>query len=398
MPAYEYLTTTGTIVPDTADLKAEVQAEFRAALGADLSLDDETPQGVLIVGEVQSRSAAAANNASLANQINPDVATGVFLDGTCALFGLQRAAETQTYVRDVNLFGVPGTVIPTGARARTPAGDLFELVSTVTIGTGGAIAGDFLAVNGGPVPCNPGTLIQIVDGILGWEKVFNPFSGVLGVDVQSDESLRSLRRVTLARQNTSVAEAITSALYDIPAVKSLTFRENKTDTTAVIDGVTVRYHATWSCVDGGTDQEIAAALLRAATAGAGFSGSVSVNVVEPASGQTYVVQFERPTSIAVLVRVTVRRGLFVGTVTQTVQSAVLAYATGAQPGEQGFVVGAAVSPFEIAGAVSVAAPGLFVVKAEVALASDGIFQTDELPIAIDEIASVAPSSITVIEL
>lgn len=398
MPAYEYLTTTGTVVPDTADLKAEVQAEFRAALGADLSLDDETPQGVLIVGETQSRAAAAANNASLANQINPDVAGGVFLDGLCALFGLQRAAQTQTYVRDVNLFGVPGTVIPTGSRARTPAGDLFALVSTVVIGSGGVIAGDFLAVQGGPVPCNPGSLIQIVDGILGWEVVFNPFAGDLGVEQQSDESLRSLRRVTLGLQGKGTSEAVTSALYALPSVKSLTYRANKTDTTAIIDGVSVRYHSVWVCVDGGTDDEIAAALLENVDTGGGFSGSVMVDVVDPFSGQTYPVQFERPATIDVLLRVTVRRGLFVGSVTETVQSAVLAYAAGTLPGERGFVVGAAVSPFEVAGAVGVRAPGLFVVKVEVAPTLTGIYQTDELPIAIDEIASVAPSSITVIEL
>jgi hypothetical protein len=128
MPAYSYLTTTGTIIPDTADLKAEVQAEFRAALGSDLSIEDETPQGVLIVGEVQSRSAAAANNAALANQINPDVSGGVFLDALSALSGLQRAAATVTVVSGVELTGVPGTVIPTGTRARTSAGDVFALV------------------------------------------------------------------------------------------------------------------------------------------------------------------------------------------------------------------------------------------------------------------------------
>jgi uncharacterized phage protein gp47/JayE len=398
MPAYEYLTTTGTIIPDTADLKAEVQAEFRAALGADLSLDDETPQGVLIVGEVQSRSAAAANNAALANQINPDVSGGVFLDALCALLGLQRAAATFTAVSGVTLTGVPGTVIPTGTRARTAAGDVFALVSTVTLGGGGTATGDFRAVEAGPVPCLVGQLSQIVDGVLGWETVTNPVAGVPGTDLQSDESLRSLRRVTLALQGQGTTEAITSRLFALDGVRSLTIRVNKTDTTAVIDGVSVRYHSVWTCVDGGTDADIAVALLAAVDTGGGFSGSVVVNVTDPWSGQVYPVQFERPTAIPVLLRVTVRRGLFVGPVTETVQDAVAAYAAGELPSERGFVVGAAVSPFEVAGAVSVRAPGLFVAKVEVAPASTGVYQTDELPIAIDEIATVTTSSITVIEL
>lgn len=398
MPAYEFLTTTGTVIPDTADLKAEVQAEWRAALGADLTLDDETPQGVMIVGETQSRAAAAANNAALANQINPDVSGGVFLDGLCALFGLQRAAQTRTSVSGVTLTGVAGTVIPIGSRARTADGAVFALAATVTLGAGGTATGSFTAVDAGPVACPSSALSLIVDGVLGWESVTNPTPGTPGVAQQSDESLRSLRRVTLARQGMSTAEAITSALYDTAGIRSLTFRENTTNTTAVIDGVTVRYHAVWACVEGGSDDAVAAALLANKTAGAGFSGSVMVNVVDPSSGQTYPVQFERPTVVNVLLRVTVRRGLFVGPITETVQGAVLSYVDGTLPGERGFVVGAPVSPFEIAGAIGVRAPGLFVTKVEVAPALTGVYQTDEYPIDIDVVAATTTSSITVVEL
>jgi uncharacterized phage protein gp47/JayE len=322
----------------------------------------------------------------------------VFLDALCALSGLQRAAATVTVVSGVTLAGVPGTVIPTGTRARTAAGDVFALAATATLGSGGTATGDFLAVQTGPVPCLAGQLTQIVDGVLGWETVTNPVAGVPGADLQSDESLRSLRRVTLALQGQGTTEAITSRLFALDGVRSLTIRVNKTNATAVIDGVSVRYHSVWTCVDGGTADDIAGALLSAVDTGGGFSGSVIVNYTDPFSGQVYEVRFERPTPVPVLLRVTVRRGLFVGPVTETVQDAVEAYAAGELPSERGFVVGAAVSPFEVAGAVSVRAPGLFVTKVEVAPTSTGVYQTDELPIAIDEIATVTTSSITVIEL
>lgn len=394
---YEFLTLTGTVVPDTATLKAEVQAEFRAALGEDLSLDDETPQGVLIVGEVQSRSAAAANNAALANQINPDLAGGAFLDAICALLGEERDAETRTLVRDVNLFGVAGTFIPAGSRARTPAGDVFATVGAVTLGAG-ATQVDFLAVEGGPRPANPGSLIVIVDAILGWEIVFNPTAGLLGAFVQSDESLRLRRRQTLARQGLSTPEAVVSDLYALPDVRSLAFRENIGDAPATIDGILIGAHSVWVCVDGGTDDDIALALLGSKTAGAGWTGAVTVDVVEPSSGQTYPVSFDRPTAVPMLIRVTVRRGTYVGDLTALVQAAVLDYATGAIPGEQGFVVGGSVSPFEIAGAIGVRSAGVFVVKVEVAPASSGIYQTDEYAIALDEVATTEASSITLVEL
>lgn len=394
---YEFLTLTGSIVPDTATLKAEVQAEFRAALGEDLSLDDETPQGVLIVGEVQSRSAAAANNAMLANQINPDLAGGVFLDAICALLGEERDPETRTLVRDVTLTGVAGTFIPAGARARTASGDVFATVGANTLGAG-STAVDFLAVRGGPVPCGIGALSLIVDAVLGWEGVTNPSAGLLGAFTQSDESLRLRRRQTLARQGLSTPEAVVSDLYALPDVRSLAFRENIGDAPATIDGILIGAHSVWVCVDGGTDDDIALALLGAKTAGAGWAGAVTVNVTEPSSGQTYPVSFDRPTAVTMLIRVTVRRGTYVGDLTALVQAAVLDYATGAIPGEQGFVVGGGVSPFEIAGAIGVRSAGVFVVKVEVAPASSGVYQTDEYAIALDEVATTEASSITLVEL
>jgi len=399
MPPYEFLTLTGTIVPDTADLLAEVQAEFRAALGADLSVDPETPQGVLITGEVQSRAAAAANNAALANQINPELSGGAFLDALCSLLGLERASETRTLVRDVGMFGQPGAVIPAGSRARTDAGDVFAAVGTVILPAGGYAETDFLSVEGGPIPCALGALTNIVDAALGWETVVNGNAGIPGTGLQSDESLRSLRRLTLARQGLATPEAVISALYSTPDVRSLTFRENVTSSTLVIpDVITMGPHSIWVCVDGGTNADVALALLANKTAGAGWNGLVSVTVTEPSSGQDYDVLFDRPGAIDMAVRVTVRRGQFVGNITETVQNAVIEYAAGAIPGERGFIVGGNVSPYEISGAVARRAPSLFVTKVEVGNAATGIFQLDEFVIALNEVAQISIGSIIVVEV
>jgi hypothetical protein len=81
-----------------------------------------------------------------------------------------------------------------------------------------------------------------------------------------------------------------------------------------------------------------------------------------------------------------------------VQAALLAYVNGDLLGERGFVVGGAVSPFELAGAVNRESPGLYVQKLEVALASDGVYSTAELGVALNEIATLDTSSITVVLL
>lgn len=398
MADYQFVKQSGTVVPDTADLLADVQAEWKSAFGQDLQVTPDTPQGVMISAEVAARAAVAENNAALANQINPNLAGGVFLDAICALLGLERAVATRSLVRGATITGQPGTSVPGGVRARTDADDLFESVGGVILDSLGAGVVDFQSVEFGPVMAAPGTLVHVVDSVLGWETVNNTNAASPGVAEQSDESLRDLRRRTLARQGQSTVEAQVSDLNATEGVKSIQFRENIAATTQVIDGITMVAHSVWACVDGGTDADIAAALLENKTNGAAWNGAVVVPVVEPASGQTYNVKFDRPTPVPILVRVSVRQGTSTADAQDAVRDAVMAYVNGEIPGERGFVVGVDASPFEIAGAISYFLPGMFVSKVEVAVAPSGPWQTVELAIALDEIATTTLASITVVEL
>lgn len=398
MADYKFVTGTGTILPDTADLRTEVEDEWKAAFGQDLQTTPDTPQGVMITAETAARAEVAKNNAALANQINPNLSGGVYLDAICALLGLERAAATRSLLRDVVLTGQPMTPIPAGIRARTASGDLFESVGAVVLDSFGNATVDFQSVEFGPVMATIGSLTHVVDSVLGWETVDNLTAAIPGVLEQSDESLRELRRRTLARQGISTVEAIISDVSAIDNVRSMQFRENIAATTQVIDGISMVAHSVWACVDGGLDADIARALLNNKTNGAAWNGAVVVPVLEPFSGQTYDVKFDRPDPVAILVRVSVRQGSSLADPQIAVRDAVMAYVNGEIPNERGFVVGVDVSPFEIAGAVSYFLPGMFVSKVEVALAPGGAWQTTELTIALDEIATTQSGSITVIEL
>lgn len=396
MSDYQYINETGVIIADTATVQAEVQAEFREAFGADLVVSPSTPQGLLITAETIARSNMIRNNAALANQINPNLAGGVFLDAIWALTGGQRLAATPSYIVGVQLTGVPGTVIPAGSQASLVDGTLFESVSEVALdGLGGATV-DFQAVENGLIAANPGTLTQVVTAILGWDQVTNPNAATLGRNLESDQASRIRRRNTLSLQNVALSEAITSALYDTEGVRSLTFRENFTKVDATIDGIFLLANSVWACVDGGTDNDVAMALLANKSLGANWNGGTTVNVTDPASGQVYPVKFERPTPVPVLARVTVRVGTSTVDVVTAVKNAVLAYANGELEDEAGFVVGGNVSAFELAGAVNRQAPGIFVQLCEVSFASPVSYTTSELAIALDEKATITNSNITVV--
>lgn len=396
MPDYLYIVEGGVIVPDTSTLQAEVENEFRATLGADIVVTPNTPQGVLITAEVIARANALGNNAALANQINPDIAGGVFLDAIWALTGGERLPATRSFITGVSLAGVAGTLIPAGSVAAKSDGVQFISVADVTLDAGGAATAEFVAVDFGPVACNPGDLDTVVSGVLGWETVTNPNPAVLGRNVESDGASRIRRRNTLALQGSGGPEAIISGLYDTEGVRSLTFRENVSDMAQVIDGINMSPHSIYACVDGGTDDDVAATLLERKSMGAGYNGATVVNVTEPLSGQVYPVAFDRPTPVPVLVRATVKVMGATGDPAALVRAAVVAFAQGLLDGEAGLVVGASVSPFELAGAVNVQTPGIYVQNMEVTLQAVINYQPTTIPIALDEIATLSEGSVTVV--
>ena len=398
MADYQYLDTTGVIVPDTETVLTEVENEFKAALGQDLITTANTPQGVLITAETTARSNVLRNNATVANQINPNLAGGVFLDAIWALTGGQRYDATYSLIPGVQLTGIPGTLIPAGSQASLADGTLFASVSAVTLNGGGLGTVDFQAVEAGPIAANPGTLTQIVTAVLGWDQVTNPTAATVGRAEESDLAARQRRKNTLSLQNVALPLAATSALYAIPNVKSLQYRENFTKADATIDGIFLLANSVWACVDGGTDAEIAAALLENKSLGANWNGAVTVNMPHPATGQVYPVKFDRPTSIALAARVTVRNGSALTDVPSAVRQAILDYAAGLLEGEPGFVVGGSVSAFELGGAVNREAPGIYVQKCEISLASVISWSTAEIAIALNQKATIASGAIEVVVL
>lgn len=402
MADYAFINRQGVVVPDTGTTRDEVVAEFKAAFGDDLITTSDTPQGVLIDAETEARDAVVRNNAAMANQINPNTAEGVFLDAIWALTGGQRGAGTRTIVNGVRVMGVPGTPVPAGALATTTGGGEFRVVTPVTLDLTGEAFTTFESVALGPVECGAHQLVNVSPGgPLGWEAVNNDAAGTLGTLEESDAAARQRRRLTLALQGTSLAQAIVSALYAVPGVKSLAFRENYTTADALIDGVNVNANSIFTCVDGGTDADVAAALLENKSQGCGWADLepdvITVNVAEPASGQVYPVKLYRPADVNIQVQVTVRSltASIVDPIEAT-KAAMVAYAGGELEGEQGFVVGGLVSAFELAGAVNRQNPGLLVSACQVAIVAGVPVWAYTVDVGLLERALLSESNIAVI--
>lgn len=364
MPDYQYITETGVIVPDAAEVLTQVQNEYLAVFGSDMSTDPSTPQGVLIAAETASRIAVIENNAALANQINPNQAGGVFLWAIGQQTGLSPSLSTPSTISGVTVTGVPGSIIPTGSRAKTAAGDIFETITQVDIPITGTTTVDFQSVESGPIPAAIGALTVIVDYVLVWETVTNANAAVLGTSTESDSAFRLKRKNTLALQATSTSEAITSRLYATAGVKSLQFRENVTNGTTTIDGISLVAHSIWACVDGGTTADVATAIYTAKSSGSNYNGSTTYTVTDPFSLQTQIVAFDRPTNVPINAKITAKVSSAIADPTTAIKDAVVNIADNTIADVTGFTVGNSISPFEMAAGIVQQVADIYVQKVE----------------------------------
>lgn len=381
----------GIIVPDTADIKETVQNEYKEALGADLSLEDSTPQGRLIDVETDARTEIIENNVFISNSINFNLAFGIILDAWGANFDLYRSSAKSSIVM-ATITGVAGTVISAGSQASTQAGDIFYLENQVTIPSSGTINATFLSLEKAAIPCPVGSLTKIIDGTLGWETINNSTAAILGNSREGDESFKQQFYGSGLFSGMSLIEDYDNAIKNVENVISCYVRDNGTNAVVVYDGVTIVAHSVYACVDGGDNTEIATALFQRKSGGCNWTAisgqSVTVDVVDPTYGDPYQVIFNRPNEILIYEDIT----LSAGTSTESdlvtaVQTAVTNYINSLKIGED-------VNLLSLAQAINTAVPGIVLTSLTIGT-SAGSLSSSNITIHVNEAAKTLAANITV---
>lgn len=389
--SYNYIESNGVIVPNTSTIKTEVEAEWRVIAGEDATIDPSSFEGRLIDKTTNERISVARNNADLANQLNPNMANGSFVDAHLSLVGGARDGQEQSTV-ELTLTGIVGTNIPSGSFVEDDNQQLWFLVSTSQIGVNNEVTASFRSVEYGPIPAGVGEITKIISGVVGWETVNNAVSAVEGKIKQNDISAKRQRRLELGANTRSVSSSVIAAVFRLEGVAGIQFRENNTGSTAVIDGVTLVAKSSWLCVDGGVTSEIVPAYY-VNRWGTAFNGAVTYDYIDPISGQVAAVLIDRPTEKAIKCSIDVRINQSQNAV-EDVTQAILDYADGLVEGEPGFSLGLDASPFEVASAVNAQLPNVFVKKCELGLVGVAT-STDTIENEIFEKATIVRGEITV---
>lgn len=87
---YQYSGDTGTVIPQTSDVRQMVVSAFNTVFGTSVSTDDETPMGRFVEAITMLIVNVLGVNAQNANMLNPRLATGNGLDAIGAIFGVIR--------------------------------------------------------------------------------------------------------------------------------------------------------------------------------------------------------------------------------------------------------------------------------------------------------------------
>lgn len=279
-----------------SDYITEFTAAFESIYGADINLDQDTPDGQMMMIFIQATLDVLDLLTQVYNMMDPDNAIGNVLDQRVAINGIQRQAGTYTITnvtvvnsQSVNLYGLDQEVQDIYTVSDN-AGTEWKLQTTQLGLSAGTHVLAFRAADPGETLTTPNTITVPVTIVLGVDSVNNPTTyTTLGINEETDAELRLRRQRSVAIVSQGFLESLLAALENINGLESAYIYEN---TTAVTDGDGVPGHSIWVIVSGSAaDEDIAEAIYQKRNAGCGMFGDISY-IITQVDGTPFIVKWD----------------------------------------------------------------------------------------------------------
>ena len=262
----------------------------------------------------------------LAKQMNPYTAEGEFQDALYALVGLTRNyASFTTATRTIE--GTVGTVCDVGSiRFKNSAtDDIFELNTSVTIGSNGKAVGSFTAIELGAIELEPEALLNIVDAPEGIVGVYYGEDNVttVGDNYEDDSEFRLRWMTTNSVRSGNTQGGMYAALLPLcdNSTRNLVITQNRTNST--VDNIPAHsMHIVLNSAENNTI--IANTIFNNLMDGVGLYGDIDV-VVKDLSDEDVTISFSRTDTIRIYfnVEVVVKSGFVLAQVRDSVKSAIV---------------------------------------------------------------------------
>lgn len=296
------VTAAGYLPERLADILVKLDAGFRTIYGDDINTDPDTPDGQMIGLIAQIKADMEELGEAIYRALDPDHASGAWLEQRVAYAGLLRRTASYSYLRRVQLSGTEGALIAAGSIVEDESKQRWLLVSDAVLGPAGA-RGDFRSAEMGGFDLQPGATLAILTKAIGWAGATTTETAEVGADEELDTQLRQRFFLSRARGAQNAVDGIEANLLQLPDVRESICLENFTDT---IDANGLPPHSINVVVDGGQSAEIARVIFERKTAGTGMAGAVEVAHVD-SRGRTRPIRFDRPTAVDCAAYIEVQR-------------------------------------------------------------------------------------------
>ena len=280
-------------------LEALTQA-FQNIYGADVNLDQSSPDGQLLNLFAQGGVDVRELLMQIYNSFDPDNCSGRILDSRCAINNIFRKGGTFTTVaidittdRTVTLQGLDDNyndVNATGYTIQDSAGNQFILISTQTL-QAGTTRVLFRSKDIGAIQTTLNTITIPVTIVLGVVSVNNPVDATEGENEESDYDLKVRRRQSVSIGSSGYLNGLLATVLQLNGVTDAALYENY---TGEVDENGTPAHCMWLIVEGGSAEEIADAIYRKKSYGCNMRGNESYTITT-VSAQQFVAKWDEPT-------------------------------------------------------------------------------------------------------
>lgn len=297
------LTNKGYVGERLDSILADLDQGFRAIYGNDIDLAPDSPDGQMLGLIAQIRADLEELGEVTYRALDPDHASGAWLEQRVAYAGLTRRQARYSYLRGAALTGRAGTLIPAGSVLRDINRGRWLLVADTTLGADGSARADLRSELLGAfnLPANSALAIETL--VLGWDTATSLAAAEVGAEEETDPELRARFYRSRARPAQNSLDGLVAALLQLADVRQVVGLEN-TGSTPDADGVPG--HSLNLIVDGGEEQAIAQAIFLRKPAGTGLMGQQSRTVVD-GQGVNRLVRFDRPAMVDCKAFVQLRR-------------------------------------------------------------------------------------------
>ena len=290
----------GLQVKTVSEVVADLTASLQAIYGADINVEQNSPDGQNINIFAQSVVDILELLNDIYNTFSVQGAFGTILDQRVALNGITRRAGTFTTTpvlitvdRALTLFGLDQSVEPVFTVTDND-GNEFLLVTTFAFGGAGSSSLTFRAADIGQVEIIINTIENQGTTVLGVTAVNNPtVVGVVeGENEETDSQLRTRHNRSFYLASISQADSIEAALLSVENVLDAIVIEN--DTGSPVGGTPP--HAIWATVRGpaALSADIGQAIYAKKSPGSDQRGANTEVIARP-NGTSFTAKWDNAT-------------------------------------------------------------------------------------------------------